>query len=256
MTKSAWYVPKWSTPANVKALVTTRGPVTQDPKSGFNIAKHVGDDEARVQANREKLLTNMPGATKIHWLNQIHSDVVANLDMSDISQTPLEADAAIVSKPSHVCAVMTADCLPVLFTNKVGTQVAAAHAGWRGLNAGILENTVSAFSDPASQLKAFLGPAISQMYFEVGGEVREAFLDEAPQEQKHAIEAAFLPSQESSGKYFGNLFAIARVRLKACGVEDIQGGGLCTYFHAPKFYSHRRDPLSGRFASLIYITSH
>lgn len=256
MTKPCWYTPKWSTPTGVHALITTRGDVTEAPMSGFNIAMHVGDDPACVAANRQQLLDNMPGAERIAWLEQVHGTEVVDIATYDWHAAPPAADASFTRVPGQGCAVMTADCLPVLFCDKQGSQVAAAHAGWRGLQAGVLENTVAAFDAPSGDIQAFLGPAISQLYFEVGGEVREAFLDVAANELHHAIDAAFLPSEETEGKYFGNLFALARVRLKACGVEDIQGGGLCTYFHAPKFYSHRRDPRSGRFASLIYITAH
>ena len=256
MTKPAWYTPKWSTPAGVQALITTRGDVSDDPMSGFNIAMHVGDDPASVASNRQQLLDNMPGAERIAWLEQVHGTQVVDLACYDWQAPPPAADASHSSMPGQACVVMTADCLPVLFCDKQGTQVAAAHAGWRGLQAGVLENTVAAFKAQCSDIQAFLGPAISQLYFEVGFEVREAFLDVAPIELQHAIDAAFLPSADNNGKYFGNLFALARVRLKACGIEDIQGGGLCTHFHAPKFYSHRRDPQSGRFASLIYITAH
>lgn len=255
MTKDPWYTPKWALPEGVKALITTRGEVGDDPMSGFNIAKHVGDDPQRVIEHRQRLLDNMPGADRIGWLEQVHSQTVVDLAEHLTCIEPPTADAAITDIPGVACAVMTADCLPVLFVDDSGRQVAAAHAGWRGLQAGVLENTVAAFNAAPENLKAFLGPAISQLYFEVGAEVREAFLDVAPISLHHAIDAAFITSHEKDGKYFGNLFALARVRLKACGVKDIQGGGLCTHFHAPKFYSHRRDPNSGRFASLIYITT-
>lgn len=255
MTKDPWYTPKWALPDGVQALITTRGMVGDDPMSGFNIATHVGDDPQRVASRRQQLLDNMSGAHRIGWLEQVHSPKVIDLGEHLASNEPPKADAAITAIPGVACAVMTADCLPVLFVDASGRQVAAAHAGWRGLQAGVLENTVAAFKAPPEHVKAFLGPAISQLYFEVGAEVREAFLDVAPIQHQHAIDAAFIASNDNTGKYFGNLFALARVRLKACGVEDIQGGGLCTHFHAPKFYSHRRDPNSGRFASLIYITA-
>ena len=253
MTKFPWYTPKWDTPANVRALITTRGEVGDDPMSGFNIAMHVGDDPGHVAERRQRLMASMPGVEGIGWLNQVHGIDVAELHKHDRPLTPQAADASTTRETGLACAVLTADCLPVLFTANDGSQVAAAHAGWRGLQAGVLEATVASFDVSANRVKAFLGPAISQLYFEVGAEVRDAFLDGASTRLHDAIDAAFIPNTESSGKYFGNLFALARVRLKACGVEDIQGGGLCTYFHAPKFYSHRRDPKSGRFASLIYI---
>lgn len=255
MIKAPWYTPKWSLPTGVQAFVTTRGEVGADPMSGFNIAMHVGDDPQRVAQNRQRLLDNMPGARRIAWLDQVHGQHVIDLAEYSYNDVPPQADASISSIPGEVCVVMTADCLPVLFVDESGSQVAAAHAGWRGLQAGVLENAVAAFNASSHRIKAFLGPAISQLYFEVGADVREAFLDVAPNPLHGAIDAAFIPSDDQPGKYFGNLFAIARVRLKACGVEDIQGGGLCTHFHAPKFYSHRRDPGSGRFASLIYITA-
>lgn len=254
MTKPAWYTPKWETPTNVKALITTRGQVAADPLSGFNIAMHVGDDPKHVAKRRQCLMASMPGVESIGWLNQVHGTDVVELLPNDTPSDPPNADASMTRHAGLACAVMTADCLPVLFASEDGSQVAAAHAGWRGLQAGVLEATVASFDVPPNRVKAFLGPAISQLYFEVGAEVREAFLDAASSGLHDAINAAFIPNEESAGKYFGNLFALARVRLKACGVEDIQGGGLCTYFHAPKFYSHRRDANSGRFASLIYIT--
>lgn len=249
MIDSPWFEPKWELPRNVRALITTRG-----ENGAFNLAQHVNDDPDRVASNRGTLLNHLAGAKRIGWLNQVHGTDVVNLDSYDWSHIP-SADASVTSTVGDVSAVMTADCLPVLFASKDGRYVAAAHAGWRGLQQGVLESTVNAIPTLPDNLTVFLGPAISQMNFEVGAEVKQAFLDVAASVQHDAVAAAFLPSPFHNGKWMANLYALARLRLRAAGVVDIQGGGFCTMLDEKRFYSYRRDPNCGRMASLIYITS-
>lgn len=247
------FIPRWaSLPKNIRALVTCRG--EDGPAfTGFNIAHHVGDDPYRVARHRDELLAALPGAKRIAWLDQIHGVDVLDIDSFDWQSTP-SCDASYASISGDVCAVMTADCLPVLFASRDGQKVAAAHAGWRGLQAGVLETTVLAMQQEPSAITAFLGPAISQMSFEVGGEVRQAFLDVANPSDQSAIAAAFAPSPHEKDKFLANLYALARQRLTRLGLTDISGGGFCTYLDQKRFYSFRREATCGRLVSLIYIT--
>ena len=198
-------------------------------------------DPAAVARNRELLRAFLPAEPK--WLKQIHGTAVAN---ADILQDAVEADAAVAFKPGAVCAVLTADCLPVLFCDRQGTRVAAAHAGWRGLAAGVLEASVAAMQCDPADIMVWLGPAIGPQAFEVGEEVREAFVRDLP-----AAAAAFVPGQP--GKWQADIYVIARLRLARAGVSQIYGGGLCTYTDAGRFYSYRRDKATGRMASLIWL---
>lgn len=237
-------IPDWPAPACVRALSTTR---PEGESSGsyasMNLALHVGDDPQRVMANRlrlEQLVCHVP-----LWMQQVHGVYVAN---ADAASQGVEADAAVARKPGKVCTVMTADCLPVLFCDASGQVVAAAHAGWRGLAGGVLENTLRAMNVDAAQVMAWLGPAISQQIYEVGEDVRTAFLGVAPQ-----AASAFIPAG-SAGKYFADLYALARQRLHAAGVDRIYGGEHCTYRESDTFFSARRDGVrSGRQASLIWL---
>ncbi|MBX9754263.1 MAG: peptidoglycan editing factor PgeF [Pseudomonadaceae bacterium] len=236
-----WLVPDWPAPGRVKACVTTRaGGVSRPPFDSFNLGDHVEDDSLSVSVNRQHLQAAI-GCSPA-WLRQVHGMQVAAADAEQIA----EADASYTAETGVACAVLTADCLPVLFCDRAGTRVAAAHAGWRGLAGGVLEATVQAMALPSEQLLAWLGPAIGPAAFEVGAEVREAFVSTHPQ-----AAAAFAPSL-NRGRFMADIYALARIRLAACGVMAVYGGGLCTVSD-PRFYSYRRAARTGRFASLVWL---
>ncbi len=231
--------PDWPAPTGVWALTTTRlGGVSPAPYDSLNLGDHVGDAPQAVAENRRILREVLPSEPR--WLSQVHGCSVADAGESG----PCEADAAIALEPGRVCAVLTADCLPVLLCDKAGTRVAAVHAGWRGLADGVLEATVARMA--GDELMAWLGPAIGPDAFEVGDEVREAFLERDP-----GAEAAFQPSPQ--GRWLADLYTLARRRLAAAGVGAVYGGGLCTYTDSERFYSYRRDGVTGRIASLIWL---
>ncbi|QID18078.1 peptidoglycan editing factor PgeF [Nitrogeniibacter mangrovi] len=235
--------PDWPAPSSVRAVMTTRhGGVSVGPYATMNLGDHVGDDAASVAANRRRLVDEL-GAVPC-WLSQVHgTDVVDLAEAAD----GVVADAAVSRIPGRACTVMTADCLPVLFCDRAGTVVAAAHAGWRGLCAGVLEATVRAMGvDPGSVL-AWLGAAIGPAAFEVGEEVRTAFMA-----QGEAAARAFR-SAPDGGKWFADLYALARWRLARGGVTAVYGGGLCTHSDADRFFSYRRTPVTGRMASLVWL---
>lgn len=235
-------LPDWPAPARVKSLVTTRaGGVSQAPWASLNLGDHVGDDPAHVAANRARLRQSLPADPG--WLRQVHSARVVELGRD----ANLEADAAVARQPGQVCAVLTADCLPVLFCDRAGSVVAAAHAGWRGLADGVLEATVAAMQVAPEGILAWMGAAIGPQAFEVGDDVREAFVARHPE-----AAAAFAP--HAPGKWLADLYRLARVRLDHAGVHAIYGGGRCTYQEADSFYSYRRDGVTGRMASLIWLT--
>jgi YfiH family protein len=237
------FVPDWPAPAGVGSLQTTRlGGVSCAPYAEFNLAGHVGDDARAVAANRARLTARLPAAP--FWLEQVHGSTVLDLDAAPCGNVP--ADAAVSHRRGVVCAVLTADCLPVLLCNRAASAVGAAHAGWRGLLDGVLENTVAALGGPAADLLAWLGPAIGSAAFEVGPEVRAAFLARDPDAARHFRAGA-------PGKFFADLYGLARQRLAACGVQAIHGGNFCTYAEAGRFYSYRREGRTGRMASLIWL---
>lgn len=243
---SAILRPDWPAPANIQAFTTTRlGPgVSELPFYRFNLGARCGDAPAAVRANREALRQQygLPGEPL--WLHQVHGIEVVRDDGTRGSD-PL-ADAAVTTHSASVLAVLTADCLPVLFCNTAGTEVAAAHAGWRGLAAGMLEATVAAMHSAPADLMAWLGPAAGPERYEVGEEVRQAFLD-----VDAAAASAFTPTRP--GHYRIDMPAIARQRLAACGVTQVYGGEHCTLADI-RFYSHRREQRTGRMASLIWMT--
>lgn len=242
-----WLYPDWPAPASVRAVVTTRrGGASLSPFEGFNLAAHVGDDPAAVSFNRQRLVETLSLPGEPGWLQQVHGTRVAVLDR-EISDCP-EADAGFSTMPGQVCAVLTADCLPVLFCDRAGTRVATAHAGWRGLAAGVLEATVTALAVPAGELLAWLGPAIGPRAFEVGNEVRDAFLRTDP-------DAASAFDASRPGHWHANLYRLARRRLARAGVEAeaVYGGGHCTFGEAERFYSFRREGTTGRMANLIWL---
>jgi YfiH family protein len=236
-----WLVPDWPAPARVRACVTTRsGGISQPPFDSLNLGDHVSDDPRAVAENRRRLqqaLNCQPA-----WLSQVHGIRVVQADPARVQ----EADASWSAAPGVACAILTADCLPVLFCDRAGTRVAAAHAGWRGLAGGMLEATLDALDCAPDEVLVWLGPAIGPQAFEVGPEVREAFLSGYPQ-----TEAAFRPSA-NPGKSLADLYQLARIRLAARGVTAVYGGGLCTW-NDPRFYSYRRAARTGRFASLIWL---
>lgn len=236
-------LPDWPAPERVRSLVTTRvGGVSLGAYAALNLATHVGDDPQAVQRNRVLLSTYLPAQPR--WLEQVHGCTVAD---AALASEATQADAVCVRQPAVVCAVMTADCLPVLFCDRTGSVVAAAHAGWRGLLDGVLENSLQAMRVPPETVMAWLGPAIGQTAFEVGAEVREAFV--AKQAESAQAFVAGVP-----GKWHADLYALARLRLLAAGVSQVFGGGLCTFSEPARFFSARRDGLrSGRMASLIWL---
>lgn len=238
-------IPNWQAPANVKAFASTReGGVSMPPYQGLNVGMHVGDDPELVAQNRQWLMAHsgMPSAPV--WLNQTHSTHVVTLDSA--TDTVLDADGALTRQTGIVCSAMTADCLPVLLTNREGTEVAAVHAGWRGLLDGIVENAVRLMS---GELMAWIGPAISVEAFEVGQEVRDQFVAHDSQAQ-----TAFSPGRQP-GKYMADMNRLVEQRLQSVGVTAIYQSGLCTYRDADRFYSYRRDGVTGRQASFIWLES-
>lgn len=233
--------PDWPAPASVRACVTTRqGGVSLPPFDTFNLGDHVGDDPAAVAQNRLRL----SGEFDIQpaWLKQVHGLAVADADPSRV----VEADASWTNRPGIACTVMTADCLPVLFCDQAGTQVAAAHAGWRGLAGGVLEATLDRLNVPPAQVLVWLGPAIGPQAFEVGLEVRDAFSAVHPEAARAFVDG------ERPGKLMADIYALARIRLAARGVTAVYGGGLCTVSDE-RFFSYRRTPQGGRFASLVWL---
>jgi len=236
--------PQWPAPAHVRAVSTTRtGGVSQPPYDSLNLASHVGDQDGAVQANRQQLVKQLGLAVEPVWLEQVHGDKVVNAALA--AGTP-PADASYTQQPGVVCAVMTADCLPVLFCDRQGEVVAAAHAGWRGLAGGVLEATVAAMGAPVDSLLAWLGPAIGPAAFEVGDEVRTTFVD-----RQAEATAAF--SRSDNGQWLADIYQLARFRLASAGIERIYGGGFCTFNDSHRFYSFRRQSTTGRMASLVWI---
>lgn len=235
-------VPDWPAPARVHALQTTRGGgFSLPPYDTLNLGMHVGDDALTVAANRNLLGDLLPSEPL--WLTQVHGTQVVDAETAGCQPV---GDACVSRRAGAVCAVMTADCLPVLMCDEAGTVVGAAHAGWRGLAAGVLEATVRAMGEAPQRLLAWLGPAIGPQAFEVGGEVRAAFIDAHPQAGD-----AFVAHGD---KYLADLYRLARLRLTALGVTRIHGGDFCTYRDAGRFYSYRRDGRTGRMATLIWMT--
>ena len=235
-------VPDWPAPENVKALQTTRhGGISAAPYDSFNLGMHVGDAPLAVAHNRQLLAPLMPSEPV--WLEQVHGTVVAN---ADAAECRVQADACIARQRGSVCVVMTADCLPVLLCDEAGTVVGAVHAGWKGLAAGVIEATVREMAVEPRRLMAWLGPAIGPDAFEVGDEVRMAFVAADPK-----AAAAFVPGQ--SGKWFADIYALARLRLDALGIKRIYGGDRCTYREREQFFSYRRDGVTGRMGSFVWL---
>lgn len=244
-------IPEWPAPAGVHAAFTLRSGGAscgawggRAGQGGFNLGAACDDDPTAVAANRAQLAAALPAAPR--WLRQVHGPVV--LDAAQVSEAPA-ADASFTDQPGVICAVMVADCLPVLLADRAGRVVGAAHAGWRGLAAGVIQATAAAMrarlNEPAAPLMAWLGPAIGPTTFEVGEEVRVAMIESLP-----GAASAFAP--RGDGKWLADLFALGRQALASCDVHDVYGGGLCTVSDADRFYSFRRDRLTGRHAALIW----
>ena len=241
---SEWISPRWPAPERVRAVSTTRhGGTSRPPYDTLNLAEHVGDEAVAVAANREQLRQALQLPAMPAWLQQVHGVQVVNA--AGVT-APVAADAAYALEPEVVCAVLTADCLPVLLCDRGGRAVAAAHAGWRGLAAGVIEQTIAAMPAPGAELMAWLGPAISANAYVVGEEVRDTFLSHDP-----AAVTAFRPAAD--GGWHADLYLLARQRLQSQGVTEVHGGGFCTWEDPVRFYSYRRDGVTGRMASLIWL---
>lgn len=248
----AWLQAQWSAPDSVLAFVSTRaGGVSVPPFDQFNLGLHVGDDPVAVLANRQRLSETLPAHLHLQWLDQVHGIQVVEAQADEVTR---RGDAVYVDKPGLGGTVMTADCLPVFFASKSGKRVALAHAGWRGLADGVLEQTLARFPDAPADVLVFLGPAIGPCHFEVGAEVRKIFIESASTAAlaESFREQAFRSSAEP-GKYLADLYLLATLKLRALGVEQISGGTLCTYCDRDRFFSYRRDTQTGRFVSLIGI---
>ncbi|WP_313044356.1 peptidoglycan editing factor PgeF [Pseudomonas sp.] len=236
-----WLIPDWPAPARVKACVTTRaGGVSLAPFDSLNLGDHVEDSLEAVLENRRRLSDAFD--IQPAWLRQVHGTQVVEADPG----RTVEADGSWTSTAGIACTSMTADCLPALFCNRAGTRVAAAHAGWRGLAAGVMEAAFESLDSAPADVLVWLGPAIGPQAFEVGPEVREVFMQQLP-----ATAEAFVPSH-NAGKFMADIYQLARLRLGVRGVSAVYGGGLCTVTD-PRFFSYRRSPRTGRFASLIWL---
>ena len=235
-------IPAWPAPAGVHALQTLRGGgCSEAPWNSFNLGDHVGDLPEHVQSNRAALRQLLPSEPL--WLQQVHGIVTVNAENCPILST---ADASFTRKTNQVCAVMTADCLPVLFCDRAGSVVAAAHAGWRGLLDGVLEQTIASMGVAPSEILAWLGPAIGPTCFEVGDEVKAAFVARSADATK-----AF--AAHAPGKWLADIYQLARQRLIQLGVAEISGGDACTFSAPERYFSYRRDGVTGRMASLIWL---
>jgi YfiH family protein len=239
-----WLVPDWEAPARVRAFVTTRsGGVSGGEFASMNLGGSGGDDPAHVARNRLIVREQLPAVPR--WMKQVHGTDVANLDVLGESQVPL-ADAAVASKPGRVGVVLTADCMPLFLADESGERVAVTHAGWRGMAAGVIERTVEVMGSQPSRVVAWMGPTIGPAAFEVGPEVREAFMADDPDASR-----AF--RSHKPGKFMADLYSLARRRLASAGVTRVHGGGFCTYTETQRFFSYRRAQKSGRMGAFIWI---
>jgi YfiH family protein len=248
-----WLTPDWPAPRHVRAISTLRsGGVSAFPYSSSNLASHVGDAAAAVAANRRALKAAAALPADPAWLDQVHGTQVVNLDRAPA----LQADASLTRQSRRVCAVLTADCLPLLLAGEAGECVAAAHVGWRGLAAGVIESTIRALEHPPRRLLAWLGPAIGPRRFEIGPEVRDALVRGETTiglrtTSGPGVEAAFI--WQANNRYLADLYLLARRRLQHAGIDRIYGGGECTFSQGDKYFSHRRDRQTGRQATLIWL---
>ena len=243
MMPRSWIVPDWPAPAGVRAFVTTReGGVSRGAYASLNLGASSGDDPESVARNRELVREHLPSTPR--WMAQVHGTGVADLDALD-ERDVARADAAVATKAGLVAAVLTADCMPLFFSDSRGSRVAVAHAGWRGLSGGVIENTVRAMQADPGDVVAWMGPAIGPDAFEVGAEVREAFVAADARAAQ-----AFRP--HGPGKFMADLYALARQRLARAGVASVHGGGFCTRHDEERFFSYRREKASGRMGAFIW----
>ena len=243
-TAVGWVAPDWPVSERVRVLSTLRGGgVSEGPYASLNLAGHVGDRAEAVRANRLLLREAAHLPAEPLWLEQVHGIAVAR---HDAGPPEPRADASVALAPGQVCAVMTADCLPVVFADRAGTRVGVAHAGWRGLLGGVLQATVAALEAPPSGLHAWLGPAIGPGAFEVGAEVRDQYLACLP-----GCESCFRPNER--GRWLADIYGLARLQLMRAGLAGIHGGGWCTHQDAGRFFSFRRDGVTGRMATLAWL---
>ncbi|MGH8398697.1 MAG: peptidoglycan editing factor PgeF [Gammaproteobacteria bacterium] len=241
-----WIVPDWPAPANVRAVSTTRsGGVSSGVYASLNLGAHVGDSADAVDENRRRVRNTLNLSVEPRWVKQVHSAHIVQLDGSAVTEP---CDAAFTHRAGETCVIMTADCLPVLFCDRAGKTIAAAHAGWRGMATGILETTVAAMQVPAHELLAWLGPAIGPGAYEVGEEVRVVLIKEHPE-----TDEAFEPT--GTGKWLCNLYLLASQRLRYAGIKHVYGGGFCTFSEPERFFSYRRDGECGRMGTLIWLAS-
>jgi YfiH family protein len=247
--------PDWLVPERIHAFCTTRsGGVSKSPFDTLNLGLNAGDDSVDVLQNRKIVRSDLP--SEPIWLKQIHGVTVSTPASRYSLLGPFEADAAVTNVPNEVLAILTADCMPVLFACKRGTVVGAAHAGWRGLSGGVLNNTVQEmlYLSPdliPSDILVWMGPAIGSTAFEVGDDVLQAFAKQG----QSILSQAFKPITSSPGKYFADLYLLARDQLRSLGIVHINGGDFCTFNDSERFFSYRRDKETGRFASLIWISA-
>lgn len=237
--------PDWPAPPSIKAFTTTRKfGHSKAPYDKFNLADHVEDDPEAVKKNRQQLREELALPTQPLWIHQVHGTKVISLD--EVHDSSPEADAVITQSPHRVCAVLTADCLPILLCNSEGNEVGAIHAGWKGLLAGVIDSTLEALNTPNEQLMVWLGPAIGPDAFEVDAEIRDAYMKRNLNNQ-----SAF---KEKEGHWHGDIYQLAKINLLQLGVHQVYGGNFCTYTDEQRFYSFRRSKgVTGRMASIIWI---
>lgn len=243
--------PSWDVSDRVVACVSNRaGGKSNPPYHSLNFAKHVGDKDVLVEQNRQLLAAQYDSNLRWQWLRQVHSVETAEVTTAG---EPITADGLLTREAGLVCCVLTADCLPVFIANRQGSEVALVHAGWRGLSAGILENTLAKLVTPPEELAVWLGPAIGPCHFEVGLEVKESFVSSAQSiSEKVDIEDCFSAAKNSK-KVMADLYALARLKLGRLGLHDVHGGDHCTFCEEQNFYSFRRDGITGRMLNMIYI---
>lgn len=241
----------WVAPPGIRAVVTQRGGgLSAAPFCSLNLGDHVGDNPVVVRRNRERLALALGISRQPQWLRQVHGIAVVDARADGVVR---EGDAVWTDEAGIVCAVLTADCLPVVLAAEDGSELAVAHCGWRGLAAGVLSSSVARFSVLPRRIRAWLGPAIGPAAFEVGDEVRQAFLAAQDAAWHRHIDAAFVPIAYQPGKFLADIYALARIFLQALGVEDVSGGGRCTVTERDLFFSYRRDGVTGRMATLAWI---
>jgi YfiH family protein len=241
---AGWIVPDWPAPSRVRAFVTTReGGVSEGNYASMNLGASSGDDSGKVARNRLIVRGHMPRMAR--WMKQVHGTTVAELSALGEQEVAV-ADAAVTQAGGEVAVVLTADCMPVFFADRAGKRAAVAHAGWRGLAAGVLESTLRSLQAPPSEVIAWMGPAIGPEAFEVGPEVKQAF-EKADRDAGEAFRA------HKPAKFMADLYALARRRLAQAGVTEVHGGGFCTYHETERFFSYRRVQQSGRMGAFIWI---